>query len=81
MAVFAHICDLMFLDDKNFRYEPYYEVCIVQFVIMDRTGLDILNLTIDLHFNNLLSVFYCLFHFLLCCGLTVTVRTVVKSKW
>ena len=26
MAVFVHICDLMFLDDSSFHYEPYYEV-------------------------------------------------------
>ena len=29
MAVFLHICDLMFLDDSSFHYEPYYEVRIV----------------------------------------------------
>lgn len=26
MVVFLHVCDLMFLDEKSFHYEPYYQV-------------------------------------------------------
>lgn len=33
MAVFVHICDLMFLDDSSFHYEPYYEVGAVLVVL------------------------------------------------
>lgn len=53
MAVFAHICDLMFLDEKSFRYDPYYEVSHSSLLFMNRTGLDIQNLIIDLHYKNI----------------------------
>lgn len=39
MAVFVHICDLMFLDDSSFHYEPYYEVGAVLVVLSLRIML------------------------------------------
>ena len=27
IALLLHICDLMFMDENNFHYEPYYDVC------------------------------------------------------
>lgn len=39
MAVFVHICDLMFLDDSSFHYEPYYEVVVGEVPNLSRITL------------------------------------------
>lgn len=61
MFVFLHVCDLMFLDEKSFHYEPYYQVYVDISISVFRIMLDTRNLTTNAHFRIIFPFSSCLF--------------------